>query len=938
MSFFNGKNIVALDLETTGLDSNKERIIEIGALKISNGEIVDRFCTLVNPGMKIPYSIQRLTNITPEMLEDAPSEKESLIELIGFIGNCTVLGQNISFDIDFVTNRSIQLDIPVKSFDSIDTLTMARVLYPRLVGYNLGALSKFFKIDLDNAHRAEDDARAAYEVAVNLWDKLISLSPFLFNTLKKIILSAGENTIAKWINEAARSEDIGVTSPPEIDSNMILHFDNVKGETPREKASEMNMDELLSYLEDDSPLGEIIDGFTSRDVQLTMAERVYDTLKYDMFLVVEAGTGTGKSFAYMLPAIAFASGTGNKVVVSTKTKNLQEQLFFKDIPTLEKILPNKFRYLLLKGRGNYICLNRFYRLLADIQSLRFDEKISLAKLVMWANETQSGDIAEANSFSLFRYPGLWAKIRSESITCSGKKCPYYDKCYLQRVRQAVEDSQIIVVNHSLLFAEMADSSVLGEFDHAIIDEAHDLEEVAAEFFGDQVSNWNILDPLNSLFRGGSRPRGLLTELSREIGKLEEIPGDFNPRYKILLDEIVRFSSLVDSVFADISNNLQTNYNWMNAPYILHQRYNSEEPVFYTVRSELVRLSKGVESVLEKARSLFFSVPDGEDENLDRVIKEINGQFNRLTEISQALDIMLNPDTLDSVFWWESPSRANTIDAKICWAPLDVAERMYNVFHSQKKSVVFTSATLSVANSFEYIIHRLGLEFIDMDRVEPLQLGSPYDFGAQLKALWADFLPFPNENNYSKALAELIEGLSRTTRAGTLALFTSYRMLKQVYQYASSNLAKEGILMMGQGITGGRSQLTRQFTEDKESVLLGTQSFWQGVDIKGDALKILFVTKLPFNVPTDPYFSAQCERITMNGGDPFSSYTVPQAVIKFRQGIGRLIRGEEDVGALIICDKRVGCRSYGRVFVESLPVSVERVMSKNELISKIERFF
>ncbi|RKZ31727.1 hypothetical protein DRQ36_01010 [bacterium] len=937
MNPLNEENLIVIDVETTGLDPDSDHLTEIAALRVIGGEVSDKFVTLVNPGVPIPYPIQRLTGISDEMVAGAPPEKEALQDLHDFLRTSTILGQNVDFDIDFINKRSVRFDLPVWSGSRIDTKTAASVLFPRLIGHGLGVLTEAFRTELENHHRAEADAVATLDVAKVLWEKLLSLSPEIFGILRNVASSSGDVALMTWVSAAEKSGLVGKARPPEVRQEFIARFDNILGNPADPEKSSMSEDEVIAFLGPESPFANIVESYTVRDVQIQMAQAVFDSLNYGMFLVVEAGTGTGKSFAYLLPAIAYSSAKGDKVVVSTKTKNLQEQLFFKDLPALYKALPFDFRAVLLKGRGNYLCKRRLKRLLADFSVLRYDERAALTKLIVWASETKSGDIAEANSFQLNKYPGVWARIRSESATCLGNRCPFRKQCFVQKIRSAVVDAQIVVVNHALLFAEIADSAVLGDYKHAIIDEAHNLEEVAAEFFGDQITTWNFAGPLHELIQDSITSGGLLPELFEYVSKNFELPEEFYAGYESCVSTVRHIKETTESVFVNLTNRLDLVYNWRQAEYSIHQRFHPREDVFEVMKTDLIRLAKSAVDVVDKASMILAGLPNEEDDNLERITREIAGQLEKLSAAADALLYMTNPVNPDAVYWWESPPRQESIDSRICWAPLDVAERMYNIFHTQKKSAVFTSATMSVAGEFDYILGRLGLDLLDPERVIKMLLGSPYDFASQLLVLFPDFIPEPQGKDYFPAIAEIITRVSGETRAGALALFTSYKALKYVYSVVAPELSGEGILVLAQGISGGRSQLTQRFIGDKESVLFGTESFWQGVDVRGEALQLLFLTRLPFTVPTDPYFAGQCERIRRIGGDPFGSYTVPQAVIKFRQGIGRLIRGEEDIGVLILCDRRIGTRAYGRMFIDSLPVEVERVYSLQELITKIKRF-
>lgn len=937
MNLLNEKEIVAVDLETTGLEPSFDAIIEIAALRVVNGEITERFITLVNPGRPIPLPIQRITGITEAMIKDAPSEKEALERLLEFVRNSPILGHNVDFDIGFINARSSAYGLSAWSGRRFDTSAIAQTIFPRLLNHQLETLCTAFHIEHKLAHRAESDAEATYRLAEKIWQKLLSFDKRTFSTIYNIVISSGDMGLISWLSSAEKSGICGKIEPPKIKREKTAVFDNILGRPADPTKCTMSENDVIGFLGRNSPLKKNLNEYCPRDIQIKMAQAVHDALEYDMLLVVEAGTGTGKSFAYLLPSIVFASKHGEKVVISTKTKNLQEQLFFKDVPVLLKTLPFEFRATLLKGRNNYLCHNRLSRLLDDFSMLRFDDRAMLARLVVWSGETSSGDISEVGSFIVNRYGQLWSRLCSEASTCIGNRCKFRESCFVQKVRSASVDAQVVVVNHSLLFAEMADSVILGDYGCVVIDEAHDLEEVAAEYFGASVTVWDFTGPLEELYEETLQPRGFLPELFENIMRIGEPAGSFINEFQICIDLISKGVELVEKVFTDLSNRLHLVYKWRESDYPIKQRFHFGEEVFEFIKNDLLKISRKALEIRDHIGMLLESVQENDDERIDTIKHEIFGRMERLSESANALEYMCDPSDPDAVYWWESPTRKDGIDTAIRWAPLDIAVRMNEVFYSVKKSVVFTSATLSVGGDFTYIKNRLGIDLVDEERVMCLELGSPYDFQTQLLALFPDFIPDPKERGFSKAISEILLKISSETRTGTLVLFTNYRTLDDVYRTVYSPLSNEGILVLAQGISGGRSHVTRQFIEDRESVLLGTESFWQGVDVRGDALQTLILTKLPFAVPTEPYIAGQCERIERNGGNYFQDYYVPNAVIKYRQGIGRLIRSETDVGVLVVCDKRFMNRNYGWMFIDSTPVEVERVSSIDRLIEKIKKF-
>jgi len=600
-------------------------------------------------------------------------------------------------------------------------------------------------------------------------------------------------------------------------------------------------------------LAEGLDSYEYRPQQVEMAEAVARALQEGGSLIVEAGPGTGKTFAYLVPAIY----SGQRVVVSTGTKNLQEQIFFKDIPLLREMLPVKFSVAYMKGRENYLCRRRF-QIFRQQPLFKVLEEASLFEEVnAWASQTQTGDRSELegipDDFS------TWAEICCSRDHCLGTECPEHKRCFLTRMRQAAAEAQVIVVNHHLFFADLAIRDTGGEviprYKRVVFDEAHQLEEVITAHFGLSVSNYRFEDLARDVSREllkGKRPRldlqGTVDDLR---GKAADLFTHFRGEERYRLREL---DSLVFSLLADIK-----------------------------------RCLSAVRGVLSKQ-------PASE---------EIAALIPRSQELGGDLEFILSQGDSHYVYWCESRGRGTFLRA----SPIDVWSELSAKLYPRLETMVCTSATLSTQGGFDYFKERLGL-----GEAEELILPTPFDMQNQAVIYLPAGLPEPNAPAFPKAAAKEIESILRITEGRAFVLFTSHKNMREIYGMLKGKLPYQ-ILLQGEG---PKHLLLEEFKEDVSSVLFATGSFWEGVDVPGEALSCVIIDKLPFDPPTEPVTQARIERIANEGGNPFYQYQVPAAIIALKQGLGRLIRSTEDRGVLAILDSRILTKEYGKLFLQNLP--------------------
>jgi len=614
-------------------------------------------------------------------------------------------------------------------------------------------------------------------------------------------------------------------------------------------------------------LAEGLDSYEYRPQQVEMAEAIRRALQEGGDLIVEAGPGTGKTFAYLIPAIY----SGHKVVVSTGTKNLQEQLFFKDIPLLREILPIKFTAAYMKGRENYLCRRRFA--IFNRQPLfKVLEDASFFKEVhTWASRTETGDRAELGgvpeAFS------AWAEICCSREHCLGTECPDHKRCFLTRMRQAAAQAQVLVVNHHLFFADLAIRDAGGEviprYKRVIFDEAHQLEEVITAYFGLAVSNYRVEE--------------LARDIHRELAAGRRSPIDLEGAVDDLRGKGAQLFTLFQG----------------------EERYRLREfdPMVFSLLSDIKRCLSALRGIMVKR-----------SEN-----EEIASMIRRTQELGGDLEFILSQGDAQYVYWCENRGRGVFLRA----SPIDVWPELSRRLYPRLKAAVFTSATLSTQGGFAYFRERLGLQ----DAAE-LILPSPFDMQRQVVIYLPPGLPEPNAPAFPNAAAKEIEAILAITQGRAFVLFTSYKNMREVYGILKGRLPYR-LLIQGDG---PKHLLLEKFKEDVSSVLFGTGSFWEGVDVPGEALSCVIIDKLPFDPPTEPVNQARIERLANQGENPFYQYQIPAAIITLKQGLGRLIRSTEDRGVLSILDSRILTKEYGKLFLQSLPAAP--VVQKREAIKRV----
>lgn len=633
------------------------------------------------------------------------------------------------------------------------------------------------------------------------------------------------------------------------------------------------MTPVRELLDAGGPFARHIEGFSPRAPQQAMADAVEATLSEHGALVVEAETGTGKTLAYLVPALLSAGPT----VVSTGTKSLQDQLFFRDLPMVMKALGASRRIALLKGRANYLCP---YRMKLHLEEGRFLTRETVEQIQVvahWAARTESGDLAELRE--LPEDAPVWPWVTSTADNCLGQECPEYQNCPVMQARQKAQEADLVVVNHHLFFADAAlkgegVSDLLPSADAVIFDEAHQLPEVAASFFGESLSARQIRELCRDTISEAGWTSADIRHLNQLTSDTEKAVADL----RIAMGDEGRRAP-----WGDVQGQVE-------------------------VQEAVTALADGLLGLVEALEPL-----EKHGRGLEACLRRAREQREKLLRLSAAADA-------DQVYWFENFRHAFMLHA----TPLNVAESFSRHRAGHKCSWIFTSATLSVAGDFSHFLDRMGLE-----NARTLRLESPFDFRRQAVLYVPEGLPVPRQPDYTASLVNLMVPVIEAARGRTFFLFTSHRALRE-----AASLLRERIdyplLVQGEA---GRRQLLDEFREKGNAVLLGTSSFWEGIDVRGEALSCVIIDKLPFASPGDPVAAARIERIRDEGGNPFRDFQLPQAVLALRQGAGRLIRDPRDFGLLVLADPRLLEKGYGKLFLQSLPG-----MTKTRKLDVVQRFF
>ena len=700
--------------------------------------------------------------------------------------------------------------------------------------------------------------------------------------------------------------------------------------------------DIENYFAKDGILAKEIKGFEYREEQEEMAQYIQDAINEDRKIIVEAGTGTGKTLAYLIPSIKWAVTNKKKVIIATNTINLQEQLLLKDIPLAKSIIKDEFSYVLVKGRNNYVCKRLFNELVLgksiDIETFSMEAREQIEYILKWGNKTKTGDKAEL-PFEV--YPDVWELVQSTTELCLGKKCPYRKECFYMKTRMEKMEADILISNHHVFFADLnvraetdfdSEYLILPRYDMVIFDEAHNVESVARSYFSVEVSKISFTRLLNRIYQKKNKRKKEKSALIRVEDTVDEKNLEDSEQYIYLLntlkEEISILQNIGDEYFDEIRKIYETN---------------TEAPIKKSLNNFEMTKSRFLENLREKKDifqgkladflNLMMSFNNVIDEEKDKNPEVIN--FNNHLKMFKAyIDSFkfINSFEDDNYIYWLDINSKRT-NVVLTATPLNIAQKLSTVLFDNLDRLVFASATIVVNGNFDYFKKSLGLD--EEDCIEAI-IKSPFDYNEQMSVyIPSDIQDSENINAFVSDASRFILNILLKTNGKAFILFTSYTMLNQIYYSISKKLKDKGFEVFLHG-DKPRSQIIKEFKEAENPILFGTTSFWEGVDVQGENLSNVIITKLPFLVPTDPVVSAISKKIEEDGGNSFMDFQLPEAIIKFKQGVGRLIRKKTDSGNIFILDNRILKKRYGSLFINALPSQKNiKILEKDDIIEEIE---
>ncbi len=922
-----------LDFETTGMSSDKDEIIQAGlAILDDAGTVCSTYASFVRPSKPIPQEITRLTGIADNDVSEAPELEDVLSDIVPLLQDAVLVGHNVGFDAHFLQaalDRSGYLPFAGRMIDTVD---LTRIVYPTQPSFSLTSLTQALGIAHDRPHQADSDAVATAHLFLLCRDKLRTLPMFTLQRLQAMF-DPDRYDLGWLIADAAAWRE----TQPLLSEDGIHHFrqfamnvgdwsDDLSREADEQASPDwpdMDFEDYLTAVRNN--LQSVFPGYESREAQDIMFREVQEALRDDSHLLVEAGTGTGKSLGYLLPALYYGRKEDKKIVVSTHTIQLQEQLRERDLPLLQQVLPMSFKASVFKGRSNYLCLRKFEsRQQVPEHALGKEEAVARAGMTVWLGETTRGESEELNVGGRGREE--WAAVASDAASCLNRACPWFRKCFYHRARNEAGKADLIITNHALLFTDLrAEHRLLPAYDRLIVDEAHHLEEVASSHLGQKTSYSSLVIPLQRMWKDART--GLLPQLISSVAAMpSEYAGAWTEKLELLLPKAQEIRDAwerwMEALFAMLASNAPADETGSFTLRIKPAELPPQWEALSVDGNNVIQLLSDLIRPLEK---LTTEIREESDELIVQgLLTDLGGVLKDLSNIRADTQSFVTLGRPEFVYWAEGHSQYRNRSVSVYGAPADVSGLLKEGMFDKKASVVMTSATLTIDKSFKYVTEQLGLAEADKrGRLKTAMLPSPFRYREQALVLIPRDFPAikgrDGETAFVQALIGSLRDAAMTVGGRMLVLFTSYRMLRYVYGPLKDSLELVGIQVLGQGVDdGSRSRLTQQFMKRPASVLLGTSSFWEGIDLPGDALTCLAIVRLPFQPPNHPVAEAKSEKLQAENQNPFMKLSLPQAVIKFKQGFGRLVRTANDKGIVILYDTRVIDTNYGKYFLYSLP--------------------
>lgn len=934
-------SFVAVDIKTTGIKPEINNIVEIGATLFQKGQAVDQFHSYIQATYDIsPVALASLDISLNTLNHYGQPLKNVLKELDDFVGDNTLLFFNDIDQSSFLTHHIIQQNLTPFLDYHYDLYDIMKIYFPFSQHFDLGELGNNLNLKIEIPSNCQDTSKLLGELFYKLINYVVENIPYPKNRVLYQIASIANldsdiNSILLKITEYQQKTALVKDSDFPIYNSQINFIDS--------QVKSSDYPSIEKVLGSSGLFSQKFANYEEREGQIMMAQAVETAFQKDQLLLVEAGTGVGKSFAYLIPAIEYSTRTKSKVVISTNTKNLQEQLFFKDIPTLAEILPVNFKALIVKGRENYICLKRWLETTLNINSLTNYEAQGLLYLVIWQSQTRTGDISENNAFDKSKFPASWRLVVSERYFCGGiNRCSHGSSCHVMFIKKKLEEAGLVVVNHSLLLSDlMNEKKTLGEYSRVVIDEAHNLPSVAGKHLGFSLTYFDINQLLNHIvFVKQKKKIGLLPNFLNIIENTLQDSQTSKSHFIAQANSIINFITDNKKLYSDIFNKLSHIVEEKGSYGKFRLKDASIIPDFESDFSQLRTSWNQLSQSFFRLTELLRMTSKDLIHQYDKYLTDFEGIYQQLSEIEEALIKLAKPEWNDNVIWLEQISSRNSDFPLVIinYAPIEVNEKLHGFLYNAIDTLVMTSATLAIRGVFKFFMNQSGLALLQDKPIEQIIVPSPFDYDKQSKLFVTNFLPFTKDSFYVDQALKILNTLISNTKQGSMVLFTSYKDLNYTYRELQEPLFEQGIKLLAQGISGSRNSILNEFKRNKNSVLLGTSSFWEGVDVQGDSLSQLIVFKLPFQVPSEPIVEAYIEKLESQKKNSFMHFMLPNALLKVRQGFGRLIRSKLDKGVVIILDKRVITTRYGDYFRQILPCKLQVINTDLELVEVTNNFF
>lgn len=922
---------VVVDLETTGNNNRgQDRIIQIAAFVLENGEVIEQFSTFINPNVEIPAFITELTGISREMVQYAPQFEQIADELYPIFENAYFVAHNVHFDLTFLQKEFERVGLPKIYPLSIDTVELTRILFPTLSSYKLSDLAKIFNIQHENPHQADSDAEVTAELLTILLNKLESLP---YATLK-ILESIGQNfksDITYYIADLIQKK----SNEQNKENQNIEEFRRIAirknlFNLPQEEEDFVDFQEHLTNDLVDRMAVEI-PNFIKREEQFSFMEDVFNAFQSNNIFLAEASTGVGKTYGYLIPAAFFSKQNGKQVIISTSTISLQRQITNKHMKTIEKILPFQIKIASIQSKKNYLCLHKFEYVIGELDD-NYDSILSKAMISVWLTETESGELDELSLPSGGIH--LWERVCCSDESENKRSNPWFTKCFYQKAKNQLLLADLIVTNHAYLLSTLKNKDhLLNSVKTIVIDEAHALEETASKTFGVTFSCLKYYQYLSRL----STTEG--NELVNRLYKLDEELGNSREKWwkKIdhLIKEIKYESDDLFRLLRDFTLSKQTEYDKENIRQSISLTEKNKASQNWKVILECANRLMHTNNALFSECNQYIKLTEGikTKSYYKAIISEFKLIINQLFIMKNGLQEILFDQNDQYICWMDTEAKGSFHTTMLFSEKINNADFVQQFVLKDRDSILLTSATMSIDNTFDFIKSGLGLIGENViEKIYPV----PNDFQQGMKVYIPNDLKGIkdiSQEEYAVQTSNAIKKIVNTVGGRTLVLFTAFDLLKQTYDnLLNSSTINSSVLAQGFS-PGGKQRLIKQFLQSKQTILLGTNTFWEGIDLPNEELDCLIIVRLPFTNPDKPMFIAKSNVLKNAGENSFTSLALPLAVFKFRQGYGRLIRNEFDKGALFVLDNRIINAKYGKEFLKLIPKNKIKVNTMNELLNE-----